>query len=97
MEMKTLISTVLIIAIVIVLIWWIVRWTTQTSTTILSGPLCVNGAVDCPSGYKHTPPVEKANNKLSGNASSSNYTISLWYYVTNWPQTPHNKVKAVQK
>lgn len=90
--MKTLVSTVLIIAIVIVLIWWIVRWTTQSSTTILSGPLCVDGATQCPSGYTRHGKRHMANNKLNPNPSSNNYTISLWYYVSNWTQTPNPKV-----
>ncbi len=89
--MKGLVSTVLIIAIVIVLIWWVVRWSTQTSTVILSGPLCVD-SLDCPKGYNQNPPIIKQNNTLSGNAASSNYTISLWYYVTQWTITQHEKV-----
>ena len=89
--MKGLVSTVLIIAIVIVLIWWIVRWSTQTSTVILSGPLCVD-SLDCPKGYNKNPPIIKQNNSLSGNAASSNYTISLWYYVTQWTITQNEKV-----
>ena len=85
--MKTLITTVLIIAIIIVLIWWLVRWTTQTSTTIQSGPVCLSAST-CPSGY--TPydkvPITMACSKLT-NPTSNNYTISLWYYVTNFVQT----------
>ena len=54
--MKGLVSTMLIIAIVIVLIWWVVRWSTQTSTVILSGPLCVD-SLDCPKGYNKNPPI----------------------------------------
>ena len=90
--MKAIVSTILIVAIVIVLIWWVVRWTTQTSTVLLKGPLCVNGSVDCPGGYSDKVPVIKNNNELSGNVASSNYTISLWYYVTQWTVTDNKKI-----
>lgn len=94
--MKAIVSTILIVAIVVVLIWWIVRWTTQSSTILLKGPLCVNGAVDCPGGYSDKTPVIKNNNKLSGNVASSNYTISLWYYVTQWTITDHDKMLFIR-
>ena len=90
--MKAIVSTILIVAIVIVIIWWVVRWTTQTSTVLLKGPLCVNGSVDCPGGYNDSVPVIKNNNELSGNVASSNYTISLWYYVTQWTITDNPKI-----
>ena len=87
--MKTLISIILIVVIILIVLWWFLRWATQSST-LISGYRCAS-AINCkgkkPLGKKGFPV-----SKLGGNPSSSNYTISLWYYVDRWTQTKFPKI-----
>lgn len=80
----TVLTTIIIVLVVLLLLWMLVRWLSQTNTTL-------NGVTRAGAGRggQGAAPMPRKRYKLKGNTNTSNYTFSIWYYVTQW-----NPVKA---
>lgn len=87
----TVLTTIITVLVVLLVLYLIVNWMSQTNTTLNSGVTSAGSTGGRQSGASKAP-MPKRQYKLKGDVNSSNYTFSIWYYVTSWnPQSEDTK------
>ena len=75
----TVLTTIIIVLVVLLVLWLLVKWLSQSNTT-MNGVTRAGGRV----GGKPSAPLPRASYPLKGSHNTSNYTFSIWYFVSEW-------------
>ena len=71
----TVLTTIIIVLVVLLVLWLLVTWLSRSNTTL-------NGVTRTQRGGG------KGSAPLKGSTTTSNYTFSIWYFVSEWAPGP---------